>query len=79
MDTIFALASAPGRSGVAVFRVSGLAAGDVLKALTGGLLPPARVATRAAYCDPESHGVIDQGDIAIALQTCNLNWHGVLS
>jgi tRNA modification GTPase len=61
MDTIFALASAPGRSGVAVFRVSGLAAGDVLKALTGGLLPPARVATRAAYCDPESHGVIDQG------------------
>lgn len=43
-DTIFALASAPGRSGIAVLRVSGNAAGEALARLTQRDLPPPRVA-----------------------------------
>lgn len=45
-DTIFALASAPGRAGVAVVRVSGPAAGTALRALAGVLPPPRRAALR---------------------------------
>lgn len=44
-STIFALASAPGRGGVAVFRLSGPASAAALRAVTGKL-PAARVATR---------------------------------
>ena len=43
-ETIFALASAPGRAGVAVFRLSGPRAGAALAALTGELPPPRRAA-----------------------------------
>ena len=43
-DTIYALASAPGRAGVAVLRVSGAAAADALARLTRRDLPPPRVA-----------------------------------
>ena len=39
-DTIYALASAPGRAGVAVFRVSGPGAGPCIKSLTGQEIPP---------------------------------------
>jgi tRNA modification GTPase len=42
--TIYALASAPGRAGVAVVRVSGPRSGDALAALAGPL-PPPRAAT----------------------------------
>jgi tRNA modification GTPase len=41
-DTIFALASAPGRAGVAVFRVSGPNAGNCVKHLTGHDIPQSR-------------------------------------
>lgn len=61
MDTIFALASAPGRSGVAVFRLSGPVAGEALMRFTGNPLPPARSATRAKFRHPESLDVIDHG------------------
>ena len=44
-DTIYALATPPGRSGVAVVRVSGPAAGAALEALTRRALPKPRVAT----------------------------------
>lgn len=44
--TIFALASAPGRGGVAVFRLSGPKAPEVLRLLSGRDLPPARKASR---------------------------------
>lgn len=44
-ETIFALASAPGRGGVAVFRLSGPASFAVLRDLTG-IAPPPRQATR---------------------------------
>lgn len=44
--TIFALASAPGRGGVALFRLSGPHASEALRALTGRELPPPRRAVR---------------------------------
>lgn len=44
-ETIFALASAPGRGGVAVFRLSGPASVAVLRDLTG-IVPLPRLATR---------------------------------
>lgn len=56
-DTIFALASAPGRSGVAVIRLSGPDAGSVLLGLAPDLnvLPPPRRATRVFLFDSESN------------------------
>ena len=45
-STIYALASAPGRAGVAVVRVSGPGAGDALAALAGGLPAPGRAVLR---------------------------------
>lgn len=56
--TIFALASAPGRGGVAVFRLSGPRAGEALMALTGRALPPARMAVRVRL----THGGEDIDD-----------------
>lgn len=60
MSTIFALASAPGRAGVAVLRVSGPAAGSALAALAGSL-PQPRFARRARFRDPVSGDIIDDG------------------
>lgn len=56
-ETIFALASAPGRGGVAVFRLSGPASLSVLDALTG-TQPQPRVATRVRV----RHGAEDIDD-----------------
>lgn len=55
-DTIFALASAPGRSGVAVIRLSGPGAGPALLRLAPDLnvLPTARRATRVFLFDSGS-------------------------
>ena len=55
-DTIFALASAPGRSGVAVIRLSGPKAGSVLLGLAPDLKspPPPRRATRVYLFDSDS-------------------------
>lgn len=58
-DTIVALASAPGRAGVAVIRVSGPAATAICRALTGRL-PEPRSACLSAFRD--AHGqAIDHG------------------
>ena len=46
-ETIFALASAAGRAGVAVVRVSGPGAGPVLSALSSGLPPPRTASLRS--------------------------------
>ncbi len=46
MDTIFALASAPGRAGVAVLRVSGDRAWDACRSLTGGVPEVRRASLR---------------------------------
>jgi tRNA modification GTPase len=59
-DTIFALATAPGRGGVAVLRLSGRGAGPALSAVAGGV-PPPRVARRATFRDPASGETLDDG------------------
>lgn len=57
--TIFALATAPGRAGVAVVRVSGPAAGEALTALSARALPPPRVATLARLRHPATGESLD--------------------
>ncbi len=51
MDTIFALASARGKAGISVIRVSGPRANDAVAALAGDV-PPARRASLRALRDP---------------------------
>lgn len=58
-DTIYALASAPGRAGVAVIRVSGPAAGEALARLTRRDLPPARVAKFRRLFDAQDQPIDD--------------------
>jgi len=61
-DTIFALASAPGRAGIAVFRISGPAAGAALRAVCGrDSLPDPRRAVRCRLVDPVSGAALDDG------------------
>ncbi|NQV56683.1 MAG: tRNA uridine-5-carboxymethylaminomethyl(34) synthesis GTPase MnmE [Rhodospirillales bacterium] len=60
-DTIFALASGAGKAGVAVYRLSGPAAGDICRALTGAELPPPRTAMRARLIDPARGDKLDDG------------------
>ena len=60
-DTIVALASGPGRAGIAIVRVSGPQAGNVLRALTDRDLPRPRRATRMAFCMPRSGLSLDDG------------------
>jgi tRNA modification GTPase len=58
--TIFALATPAGRSGVAVIRISGPAAGATLRGMTQRDLPPPRVASRRKFHGAEDT-VIDDG------------------
>ncbi len=60
-ETIFAPATAPGRSAVAIIRVSGPASGDVCRRLTKRPPPPPRRAALRYVCDPASGEAIDQG------------------
>ena len=57
-DTIFALATAPGRAGVAVVRLSGPGAAAALRDLAGSL-PPARYARHVRLRDPQSGEALD--------------------
>jgi tRNA modification GTPase len=59
-DTICALASAPGRAGVAVIRISGPGAGDALRQLCGPP-PPPRQASLRKIKSPGSGEVLDRG------------------
>ncbi len=59
IPTIFALATAPGRAGVAVVRVSGPVSGDALAALTGKPLPAPRMATLVRLRDPKTGEALD--------------------
>ncbi len=59
-DTIFACATAPGRAGIAVIRISGPRTPEVLRALGVGALAPRRL-TRARFRDPASQELIDDG------------------
>jgi tRNA modification GTPase len=60
MDTIYALASASGRAGVAVIRLSGPQAMAALRRLAGEL-PPARRAVLRSLRDPRSGAELDRG------------------
>lgn len=68
-STIFALASAPGRAGIAVVRVSGPRAGHALRALAADLaaLPLPRMATRAILYASESNSAAARERIDDAL------------
>ena len=59
-DTIFALASAPGKSAVALVRVSGRAAGAAVRRLTDAPLPPPRRAELRRLADPGTGEEIDR-------------------
>lgn len=59
-QTIYALASGKGRSGVAIIRVSGPGAAGAVEALAGDL-PRARVAAHRNLCAPSSGELLDQG------------------
>lgn len=59
-DTIFALATAPGRAGVAVVRVSGPETDAVLSRLTKRPLPPERKTVLRPLYDPSNNGRIDE-------------------
>ena len=59
-DTIFAPATAPGRAGIAVIRLSGPRAGAALEAITGRN-PAPRHAARVRLRHPASHEALDDG------------------
>jgi len=61
--TIFALSSGPGVSGVAIIRVSGLEASEVIKSLTGKEIPEPRVATLRKINNINTSELIDEGII----------------
>ncbi len=61
--TIFALSSGPGISGVAIIRISGNEASDVIKSLTGKEIPQARVATLRKINNINTSELIDEGII----------------
>ena len=60
-DTIFALSTARGRAGVAVFRLSGPQAGATVERLTGRAPPPPRRAALRAFQEPARGEEIDRG------------------
>ena len=60
VDTIFALSSGAGKAGIAVIRISGPAAGESLRLLTGNKpVPVARQATLRPLEDTESGELLD--------------------
>jgi tRNA modification GTPase len=59
-DTIYAPATAPGRAGVAIVRLSGPEAGSALKSLIGEV-PPPRLARHVRVRDPETGEGVDDG------------------
>lgn len=60
VDTIFALATGPGRSAIAVIRLSGPSTSSVIVALSGRA-PKAREARFSVFRDPETGETIDRG------------------
>jgi len=58
-DTIFAVATPPGKSALAVFRISGPQAGTALTAMAGGA-PKPRVAALRRLRDPDTQAVLDE-------------------
>ena len=61
--TIFALSSGPGVSGVAIVRISGPEASNVIKSLTGKEIPKPRMATLRKINNINTSELIDEGII----------------
>jgi len=61
--TIYALSTGPGVSGIAIIRVSGEDTSKVIKFLTGGQLPKARIATLRKIYNINTSELIDEGII----------------
>ena len=61
--TIYALSTGPGVSGVAIVRVSGTQAANVIKSLTGKKIPKARTATLRKINNINTSELIDEGII----------------
>ena len=61
--TIYALSSGPGISGVAIIRISGSEASNVIKSITGREMPEARVATLRKINNINTSELIDEGII----------------
>ncbi|MBI1273007.1 MAG: tRNA uridine-5-carboxymethylaminomethyl(34) synthesis GTPase MnmE [Alphaproteobacteria bacterium] len=59
-ETIFALASAPGRGGIAVLRISGPQAGAAATALCAATLPPPRTAALRTLRHPGTKEIMDR-------------------
>ena len=59
--TIFALSSAPGQSGVAVFRISGPETGNIIKLITKSDLPSPRRAKLLKINNINNSRLIDEG------------------
>lgn len=59
-DTIYALASAPGKAAVAIVRVSGKGAAEAVRELSGGDLPAPRQAVLRKLVDPHTGEQIDR-------------------
>jgi len=59
-DTIVAIATAPGRGGVGIVRLSGPRAFDLAKPVVG-TLPPPRHARHGSFSDPATSSAIDDG------------------
>ena len=59
--TIYALSTGPGVSGIAVVRVSGKEAAEVVKQLTGDDLPSPRVAVLKKVKNSNTNEMIDEG------------------
>ena len=59
--TVFALSTAPGRSAIAVFRITGPLAAGALARLTGLAAPAPRQAVRVEIRDPGTGEVLDDG------------------
>jgi tRNA modification GTPase len=64
-DTVFALATAPGRAALSVIRISGPAVTTVARILTRRETPPARVASLRALFDPATGEKIDQALVTL--------------
>jgi tRNA modification GTPase len=61
--TIYALSTGPGVSGIAIIRVSGVEASNVIKSLTGRDLPKPRMATLRKINNANTSELIDEGII----------------
>ncbi|MFN3230638.1 MAG: tRNA uridine-5-carboxymethylaminomethyl(34) synthesis GTPase MnmE [Alphaproteobacteria bacterium] len=61
MSTIYALATAKGRAGVSVLRISGAKAAQALEILTDNPLPSPRRATLQSFRHPETGVLVDRG------------------